>query len=129
MSAKAEYLHRLRVALVEDDEQVLRSLQMLLRARGFAVDTYRSGLELLSNHASLQVDCMLIDYKMPRLDGLELIQKLRDLGNTTPALMITGYFSSTLKNRAVNAGFADVIEKTSNPQSLLEKIHFTLDRP
>lgn len=123
MSAKAEYLHRLRVALVEDDEQVLRSLKMLLRARGFAVDAYRSGLELLSNHASLQVDCMLIDYKMPRLDGLELIQKLRDLGNTTPALMITGYFSSTLKDRAITAGYVDVVEKTSQPQDLLERIH------
>lgn len=123
MSAKAEYRHRLRVALVEDDEQVLRSLKMLLRARGFAVDAYRSGLELLSNHASLQVDCMLIDYKMPRLDGLELLQRLRDLGNTTPALMITGYFSTTLKDRAVTAGFVDVIEKTSQPQNLLDSIH------
>ena len=123
MSAKAEYLHRLRVALVEDDEQVLRSLKMLLRARGFAVDAYRSGLELLSNHASLQVDCLLIDYKMPRLDGLALLLKLRDLGISTPALMITGYFSATLKDRAVEAGFVDVIEKTSQPQKLLDSIH------
>lgn len=122
MKPARSFTHRLRVALVEDDEQVRRSLMMLMRARGFAVDAYRSGLELLSNYDALQVDCLLIDYKMPRVNGVELLTKLRAMGDTTPALMITGYYSPTLRARAIETGYIDVVEKSSAPQVLLDHI-------
>ncbi|HBN93148.1 MAG TPA: hypothetical protein DD397_11335, partial [Hyphomonas sp.] len=71
----------LRVALVEDDEEVRYSLMMLLRSRGFAVDSYRNGMEILMNQPSLQVDCLLIDYKLPRFDGVDLLEKMRLAGD------------------------------------------------
>lgn len=86
------------------------------------MDVFRNGMELLSNRGLPQSDCILIDYKMPGLNGLELMTKLRDAGVVTPALMITGFFSNTLLARAKAAGFSDVIEKPSLEQGLLNKI-------
>ena len=60
MNQSASQPELLKVALVEDDEEVRYSLMMLLRSRGFAVDSYRNGMEILMNQPSLQVDLSLI---------------------------------------------------------------------
>ena len=112
----------LRVALVEDDEEVRYSLMMLLRSRGFAVDSYRNGMEILMNQPSLQVDCLLIDYKLPRFDGVDLLEKLRQAGDKTPAILIAGFYSATLRDRAINAGYTDVVEKSSDPKDMLDRL-------
>lgn len=108
--------------LIEDDEDVRRSLTLLLRAHGFSVDVYGSGMELFSNRTLPNPDCFLIDYKLPRMDGLELLQKIRARGSDIPALLITGYFSNTLEDRAETAGFHSVIEKPSTSTILLDKL-------
>lgn len=110
------------IVLVEDDENVRRSLTLLLRARGFTVEVYRNAMELLTNRSMPRADCYLIDYKMPRMDGLDLIKRLRELGVVAPALMITGFFSNTLKARAEAAGFSDVIEKPPLGDILMERL-------
>lgn len=63
-------------------------------------------------------DCLLVDYKMPRIDGLELMRRTRQLNDQTPGIMITGYYSDSLKERALKAGFLSVIEKPTTPSSL-----------
>ena len=107
-----------RLVLVEDDENVRRSMTMLLRARGFHIDAYRNGTEFLLMNGQHGGDCLLIDYKMPRIDGLELMRRTRKLNDQTPAIMITGYYSDSLKDRALAAGFANVLEKPSSPAML-----------
>ena len=89
------------------------SMTMLLRARGFQIDTYRNGFEFLMMNGRHGGDCLLIDYKMPRIDGLELMRRTRELNDHTPGLMITGFYSDSLKRRALAAGFSDVLEKPS----------------
>lgn len=100
-----------RLVLVEDDENVRRSMTMMLRARGYMVDVYHSGAEFLLVHGQHGGDCLLIDYKMPRMDGLELLRRLRKHADETPAIMITGYYSGSLKHQAATAGYTDVLEK------------------
>ena len=107
-----------RLILVEDDENVRRSMTMLLRARGFYIDAYRSGTEFLLMNGQHGGDCLLVDYKMPRIDGLELMRRTRQLNDQTPGIMITGYYSDSLKERALKAGFLSVIEKPTTPSSL-----------
>ena len=107
-----------RLVLVEDDENVRRSMTMLLRARGFHIDAYRNATEFLLMNGQHGGDCLLIDYKMPRIDGLELMRRARNLNDQTPAIMITGYYSDSLKDRALAAGFANVLEKPSSPAML-----------
>ena len=107
-----------RLVLVEDDENVRRSMTMLLRARGFHIDAYRNATEFLLMNGQHGGDCLLVDYKMPRIDGLELMRRTRKLNDQTPAIMITGYYSDSLKDRALAAGFANVLEKPSSPAML-----------
>jgi len=116
-----------RLVLVEDDENVRRSMTMLLRARGFQIDAYRNGTEFLMMQGQHGGDCLLIDYKMPRIDGLEVMRRLRLLNDRTPGIMVTGFYSETLRNRALTAGYADILEKPSTPGSLIEMIRETLN--
>ena len=116
-----------RLVLIEDDENVRRSTTMMLRARGYKVDAYRTGTEFLLNARDHGCDCLLIDYKMPRVDGLEVIRRLRGKQDTTPAIMITGFYSETLRTKALSAGFSDVLEKPTLPSSLVEMIQRTVN--
>lgn len=106
------------VLLVEDDEGVRRSLTLLLRSWGYTVDVFRSGAEVLSLRKLPTPDCMVIDYKMPHLDGLDLLPQLRAAGMTAPAILITGFYSNSLADRAKKLGFCSVIEKPSVNEDL-----------
>ncbi|MEL6828972.1 MAG: response regulator [Pseudomonadota bacterium] len=116
-----------RILVVEDDDQVRRSIKLFLRGRGYDVDAYSSAAELLSLHPRPRADCLLIDYKMARMDGLDLLKRLRAEGDETPALMLTGFFSQTLRDRAIDVGFTDVMEKPTGAQALMSKISSILD--
>ncbi len=67
------------ICVVDDDPDVLGSLQFLLETDGFDVRTYKSGAALLGDEASDHADCFVIDYKMPDLNGLDLVRRLRRL--------------------------------------------------
>jgi len=110
------------ILLIEDHDEVRQSLTLVLRSNGYSVDAYRNGLELLSTRQSLSAQCALIDYKMPVVDGLELLTRLRARGFSKPALMITGVASTTLKARALAATFSGVLLKPLNPRELVEQI-------
>ena len=111
-----------RLILVEDDENVRRSMTMAMRARGFRIDSYRNATEFLMMNGQHGGDCMIIDYKMPRVDGLELMHRIRNLNDLTPGIMITGFYSNHLRDRALQAGYADVLEKPTTPFSLEKTI-------
>lgn len=99
------------VAIVEDDDEVRRSLVMMLRARGYRVDAYRSASEVRLLPFPLVTDCLLTDYKMPGIDGLKLLELLVDDGWRKPAILITGFLSPHLRAKAVLTGFGSIIEK------------------
>ncbi len=127
ISAARHELALPRLVLIEDDDNVRRSMTMVLRARGFPIDAYRSGTEFLLMRGQHGGDCLLIDYKMPRLDGLEVMKRARADQDFTPGIMITGYYTDWLLNRAISAGFSDVLEKPATPNSLIEKITAALN--
>ena len=116
-----------KLVLVEDDDAVRRSITLMLRAHGFSIEAYHSGAELLCNRILPDADCFLIDYKMPGVDGLDLLGRLRSAGLLAPALMITGYVSTTLEARARAAGYSDIIEKPPPERLLVEYIQSLLN--
>ena len=99
------------VYVVDDDADVLGSLRFLLETDGFNVRTFRSGAALLNAVRSTGVDCFVLDYKMPDMNGLDLAGRLRNREIAAPVILITGYPDEHMMARAVAAGARGVLIK------------------
>lgn len=108
------------VYVVDDDYDVLTSLRFLLETEGFDVCTFRSGTALLGSSVRRDADCLIVDYKMVGIDGLELVQRLRRLDVLTPIVMITGYPDENIATKASSAGVREVLLKPNLDSNLVE---------
>ena len=84
------------VAVVDDDEGILRSLEYLLESADYAVRLFRSGTELLDSDYLEEIDCLISDIDMPGMDGFELLRLVHAARPGLPTILITGY-PDTLK--------------------------------
>jgi FixJ family two-component response regulator len=103
--------HQPSIYVVDDDVGVLGSLRFLLETDGFEVRTFRSGAALLSAVRPTEVDCLVIDYKMPDINGLDLVALLRSNDIAAPVILITGYPDDNIAARAAAAGVEHVLMK------------------
>ena len=110
------------VYVVDDDTDVLGSLRFLLETDGFNVRTFRSGAALLNGIATGEVDCFVIDYKMPAMSGIELASRLRNCDANTPIVLITGYPDANILEKAAAAGIHHVLLKPHLEESLVNRI-------
>lgn len=110
------------VHLVDDDDSVRRSVGFMLKTSGLSVKSYASGNELLKDFRRLEPGCILLDIRMPGMDGLEVQQELRKLGVDLPVIIMTGHGDIPLSVRAMKAGAIDFIEKPFEKAALLEAI-------
>jgi len=108
------------IYVVDDDHDVLSSLRFLSEAEGFDVRTFRSGSALLWSSARDGADCLVVDYKMAGIDGLELANRLRGVEVSTPIILITGYPDDNIKAKASSAGVRQVLLKPNLEDSLAE---------
>lgn len=99
------------VHLVDDDESVRRSVGFMLKTSGFQVKAYGSGLDLLKDAKKLDRGCILLDIRMPGMDGLEVQEALKQAGVGLPVIIMTGHGDVPLSVRAMKAGAVDFIEK------------------
>src|SRR5271169_2106171 len=99
------------VYVVDDDAGVLGSLRFLLETDGFNVRTFRNGAALLNAVRSSGVDCFVIDYKMPDMNGIQLTGLLRNRDISAPVILITGYPDENISTRAEAAGVRHVMHK------------------
>ena len=116
------------VHLVDDDEAIRRSVGFMLKTSGFHVRTYDSGVELLKSGANLEQGCILLDIRMPGMDGLEVQAALRDKGITLPVIIMTGHGDVSLAVQAMKAGAVDFIEKPFEKAVLLSAIEHGVER-
>ena len=110
------------VHLVDDDGAIRRSASFMLKTSGYQVRSYESGVELLKSPGELSQGCILLDIRMPGMDGLEVQQALRDKGVILPVIIMTGHGDVTLAVRAMKAGAIDFIEKPFEKATLLGAI-------
>ena len=110
------------VHLVDDDEAVRRSASLILRSTGYLVKTYGSGVEVLDAAHDIAPGCILMDVRMPHMDGLEVQAELRDRGNSMPVIVMTGHGDVGLAVRAMKAGAIDFLEKPFQKSQLIEAI-------
>ena len=110
------------VHVVDDDDSVRRSVGFMLKTSGYSVKTYASGSELLKSTKDLAGGCILLDIRMPGMDGLEVQQALQDRGITLPVIIMTGHGDVPLSVRAMKAGAIDFIEKPFEKEVLVRAI-------
>lgn len=116
------------IHLVDDDEAIRRSAGFMLKTSGFQVRAYDSGDSLLKEASTLDPGCILLDIRMPGMDGLEVQQALNDRGVTLPVVIMTGHGDVTLAVQAMKAGAIDFIEKPFEKAVLLGAIDQAFER-
>jgi FixJ family two-component response regulator len=100
---------RALIVVVDDDTAVLNSLRFMLATEGFEVCAFSDIGELLHAGSIGEANCLVVDYRMPTMDGFDVLSALRNRQITTPAILITPRSDETLVARAVAAGFARVV--------------------
>ena len=114
------------VHVVDDDAGVRRSLERLLDAAGFRVICYESAQEFLDAAQGGAGGCVLLDLRMPGMDGLELQARLFKSGISLPVIVMTGQGDVQSAVRAMKAGAVDFIEKPYDDETLLQAIETAL---
>ena len=116
-----------RIALVDDDRNLLASVSMLLEAEGFAVRCFTDGASALEGLGADPVDLALLDVKMPRMDGMELLQRLRKRSDI-PIVFLTSKDDEVDEVLGLRMGADDYIKKPFSQRLLLERIRTVLRR-
>lgn len=117
------------VFVVDDDQAVRDSLKFALELENLDVQVCEGGAQLLAHRGLREAACLVIDFQMPRMDGFELIEALRERGLATPVILITGQVTSRLRRRAQAAGVRHVVEKPLLDSVLLETLQTLLQPP
>jgi len=115
------------VFLVDDDEAVRASLARFLTASGLQVRSFSSAQEFLAEMDRDCPGCLLLDLRMPEIDGLELQEALSDGSSTYPIIFLTGHGSVPESVAAMKAGATDFFEKPAEPVELLAAVHRAIE--
>jgi two-component system, LuxR family, response regulator FixJ len=115
------------IFIVDDDEAIRDSLKLLLEAAGLKhVAAHESGRDFLDNVKPAPGDCLVVDVRMPDIDGLELQQALIERGIDIPVIVMTGHGDIPMAVRALKAGASDFIEKPFADEVMLEAVNRAL---
>jgi len=117
------------VIIVDDDQAVRESLQFALRLEGFCVHTHNGITSLLADPDLGRADCMILDHRMPRLDGFDLLSTIRTRNPDVPAIMLTSRTTSQDRVRATAAGVHSMLEKPLLDDVLMHNIRAVLGVP
>lgn len=110
------------IHIVDDDEPVRESLAFLCRTSDLHATTYASPLAFLDLVDSLSGDCIVTDVRMPEMDGLTLLEQLRQKGVTMPVVVITGHGDVPMAVAAMKAGATDFLEKPFDDEVFLATV-------
>ncbi len=116
-----------KITLVDDDQNILTSVSMALEAEGFEVTTYNDGAAALDGFQTNQPDLAVLDIKMPRMDGMELLRRLREKHNF-PVIFLTSKDDEIDEMLGLKMGADDYITKPFSQRLLIERIKTILRR-
>lgn len=118
----------LNICVIDDDQDVLHAVRRLLRAAGFAAETYASAEEFLERGRQSRPDCLVLDVHLGRLSGFDLQERLAAAGRSIPIVFITAHDDPATRERAQRAWAAEYLCKPFEDQSLIGAIHTAIDR-
>jgi FixJ family two-component response regulator len=117
------------VLLVDDDAAVRAALKFALEVEGFHVQLYDGPQAVLADCDLPNRACLVIDYRMPGIDGIELVDRLRRRNVALPAILISGRVNQGLRDLAARSGVTRVLEKPLSDAALVENIRGALGSP
>lgn len=126
-AAVSEVLMTHAIALVDDDQNILTSVSMALEAEGYDVTTYKDGAEALDGLGRTPVDLAVLDIKMPRMDGMELLGRIRERDDI-PVIFLTSKDDEVDEVLGLRMGADDYIKKPFSQRLLIERIRAVLRR-
>jgi FixJ family two-component response regulator len=116
------------VAVVDDDESLRRSLKNLLGSVGFRVETFASAEAFLRSSHHEQTACLVLDLRMPGMNGLDLLRYLSSGGIRIPTVILTAHGDDEARQRSLDAGAVAFLSKPFNGNALLEAVRTALNR-
>lgn len=116
------------VHVVDDEASVRRSVGFLLRTSGFDARTYESGTAFLREVRTAPAGCVLLDIRMPEIDGLEVQRRMAEMGVALPVIVLTGHGDVPIAVQAMKQGATDFLEKPFEKARLLRALEFAFDR-
>jgi FixJ family two-component response regulator len=117
------------VAIVDDDASVRQSTDRLIRSFGYRTEVFGSGQEFLSSGAAQRASCLVLDVRMPGMDGLDIQRSLAERGARTPIVFVTGQASDEEEHCARSAGAVDFLRKPVPQASLRQAIESAVRAP
>lgn len=118
----------MRILVVEDEPALLKALGLALRNEGYAVDLAMDGAEGLKKARFLEYDAVLLDVMMPKIDGFEVLERLRAFRNHTPVMMLTARGTTPERIRGLDSGADDYLCKPFELAELLARLRVLIRR-
>ena len=115
------------ISVVDDDVSVRNSLRRLLRSMGFEVRTFPSALEFLHQGPLHDHGCVIVDVRMPEMNGLDLQKRLANAGVSLPVIFITAYEDQDVRAQAMEGGALAFLQKPFSDTSLMDAIGLALE--
>jgi len=112
----------MHVAVLDDDPTIRRALERLLRTRDMTVDSFATAGRLFDSLPRKIPDCLLLDFQMPEMSGLEVLNHLGQEYSRIPTIIITGYDGNGVREACINAGAAAYLLKPLDADQLIETI-------
>jgi two-component system response regulator FixJ len=116
------------VHIIDDEDAIRRSASFMLKTSGFAMKTWASGVEFLKEARELETGCVLLDVRMPGMDGLTVQRTMAEQGIAMPVIILTGHGDIAIAVQAMKAGAVDFLEKPFERERLLVAIEAAYDR-
>lgn len=115
-----------KISVVDDDEAIREATRSLLRSVGYDVETFASAELLLESDALRESDCLVLDVRMPGIDGLELQRRLNDAQSQVPIIFVTAHDDESYRMTAMNAGAANFFRKPFDARAFVAAIQVAL---
>jgi len=116
------------IHIVDDEDAIRRSASFMLKTSGYAVETWTSGAAFLKDVRHAEHGCVLLDVRMPEIDGLEVQKILVERGVTMPVIILTGHGDVSIAVRAMKMGAVEFIEKPFEKAVLVAAIEAAFER-
>src|SRR5438876_8353159 len=129
MDAKTKTVGEPLVSIVDDDVSVRRSTRRLLLSSGLRAEAFASAEDFLQSGRVTETACLLLDVRMPGMDGLELQRRLGETDRLTPIIFLSARASEEEERRALRAGAANFLRKPVSKEALLLAIRAVLKIP